>query len=123
MSTLIDQEALLERVAGDPDFLAAMVDVFAADAPTRLDAIRAGLRQADANVVERAAHSLKGALATMAADAAAAEAFRLEQLGRSGTLEGAAEILTAPPSTRWSNGRPRPTRPEPVPRTQGRLRQ
>jgi HPt (histidine-containing phosphotransfer) domain-containing protein len=72
-----------------------MVGIFVADAPTRLDAIRAGVRQADAHVVERAAHSLKGALATMAADAAAEEAFRLEQLGRSGTLEGAAEILAA----------------------------
>jgi HPt (histidine-containing phosphotransfer) domain-containing protein len=95
MPALIDQEALLERVAGDPEFLATMVDIFVADAPTRLDAIRAGLRQADAHIVERAAHSLKGALATMAADTAAAEAFRLEQLGRSGTLDGAAEILTA----------------------------
>ena len=85
----------MERVAGDPDFLATMVDIFVADAPTRLDAIRAGLQQADAHVVERAAHSLKGALATMAADTAAAEALRLEQLGRSGSLDGAAEILAA----------------------------
>ena len=92
---LIDQEALLERVAGDPDFLATMVDIFVADAPVRLDAIRDALRQADAHQVERAAHSLKGALATMAADTAAAEAFRLEQLGRSGALNGAAEILAA----------------------------
>jgi HPt (histidine-containing phosphotransfer) domain-containing protein len=95
MGGLIDQEALLERVAGDPDFLATMVDIFVADAPTRLDAIRAGLRQADAQVVERAAHSLKGALATMAADGAADQAFRLEQLGRAGTLEGAGDVLAA----------------------------
>lgn len=93
MAGLIDQEALLERVAGDPEFLATMVDVFVTDVPIRLDAIRAGLRQADAQGVERAAHSLKGALATMAADQAAAEAFRLEELGRSGTLDGAAAIL------------------------------
>jgi HPt (histidine-containing phosphotransfer) domain-containing protein len=95
MAALIDQDALMERVAGDPDFLATMVDIFVADAPTRLDAIRAGLQQADAHVVERAAHSLKGALATMAADTAAAEALRLEQLGRSGSLDGAVEILAA----------------------------
>lgn len=95
MVGLIDEEALLERVAGDPDFLATMVDIFAADAPVRLDAIRAGLTEADAHGVERAAHSLKGALATMAADTAAAEAYRLEQLGRSGSLDGAAEILAS----------------------------
>jgi HPt (histidine-containing phosphotransfer) domain-containing protein len=95
MAGLIDQEALLERVAGDADFLQTMVDLFIADAPTRIDAIRAGLRQSDAQVVERAAHSLKGALATMAADDAAAEAFRLEQLGRSGALDGAAEVLAS----------------------------
>src|SRR4026209_261166 len=34
MGALIDQEALLERVAGDPEFLATMVDIFVADAPT-----------------------------------------------------------------------------------------
>jgi hypothetical protein len=45
MAGLIDQEALLERVAGDPEFLATMVDLFVADTPTRLDAIRAGLQQ------------------------------------------------------------------------------
>jgi HPt (histidine-containing phosphotransfer) domain-containing protein len=95
MPALIDAEALLERVAGDADFLATMVDIFVADAPTRLDAIRAGVQQSDPHVVEQAAHSLKGALATMAADTAAAEAFRLEQLGRSGTLEGATELLAA----------------------------
>ena len=95
MAGLIDEEALLERVAGDPAFLATMVGIFVADAPTRLDAIRAGLQQADAQGVERAAHSLKGALATMAADTAAAAASQLEQLGRAGTLEGAAEVLTA----------------------------
>ena len=85
----------MERVAGDPEFLATMVKIFAADAPTRLDAIRAGLADADPRGVEQAAHSLKGALATMAADAAAAEALRLEQLGRSGSLTGAREILAA----------------------------
>jgi HPt (histidine-containing phosphotransfer) domain-containing protein len=95
MRGLVDEEALLERTAGDPEFLARMVEIFAADAPTRLDAIRAGLREADAEVVERAAHSLKGALATMAADGAAAEALRLEQLGRARTLEGAVELLAA----------------------------
>jgi HPt (histidine-containing phosphotransfer) domain-containing protein len=95
MPALIDQEALLERVAGDSDFLATMVDIFVADVPIRLDAIREGLELADPHVVERAAHSLKGALATMAADAAAAEAFRLEQLSRSGSLDGAAELLAA----------------------------
>ena len=95
MAGLIDEEALLERVAGDPGFLASMVNIFVADVPMRLDAIRAGLRQADPNVVERAAHSLKGALATMAADTAAAEALRLEQLGRAGTLDGAADVLAA----------------------------
>ena len=95
MTALIDQDALWERVAGDVGFLATMVDIFVADVPGRLDAIRAGLRQSDAHVVERAAHSLKGALATMAADGAAADAFRLEELGRSGHLDGAAEILAA----------------------------
>jgi HPt (histidine-containing phosphotransfer) domain-containing protein len=93
MPPLIDQEALLERVAGDPTFLASMVELFVLDAPLRLEAIRQALGRADAPGVERAAHSLKGALATMAADSVAAEALRLEQLGRSGSLHGADAML------------------------------
>ena len=93
MSGLIDREALLERVARDADLLATMVDLFVADAPVRLDAIRAGLQQSDAHVIEQAAHSLKGSLATMGADAVAAEAFRLEELVHAGSLEGAADLL------------------------------
>jgi HPt (histidine-containing phosphotransfer) domain-containing protein len=93
MAALIDQEALLERVSDDPEFLAHMVAVFVADVPQRIDAIRSAIARADAHAVERAAHSLKGALATMAADAAAADAFRIEQAGRSGSLAEAARLL------------------------------
>ena len=95
MAALIDDQALLERVAGDPDFLEMMVDIFVADAPIRLDAIREGLGRQDPSAIERAAHSLKGALATMAAEEAAGAAMRLEQIGRSGCLEGAQEMLDA----------------------------
>ena len=93
MAGLIDEEALLERVAGDPEFLAHMVRIFVADVPTRLDAVRTALGAADAQAMERAAHSLKGALATMAATDAAADAFRLEKMGRAGTLADAAGVL------------------------------
>jgi HPt (histidine-containing phosphotransfer) domain-containing protein len=95
MAALIDDQALLERVAGDPEFLEMMVDIFVADAPIRLDAIRDGLGRQDPMAIERAAHSLKGALATMAADGAAGAALRLEQVGRSGCLEGASDMLDA----------------------------
>jgi histidine phosphotransfer protein HptB len=94
MAGLIDEGALLERVADDPEFLAHMVSVFVADVPTRLAAIRTALEAADAHGVERAAHSLKGALAMMAADAAAAAALRLEQAGRAGVLVDADALLT-----------------------------
>jgi len=93
MEPLIDQEALLERVDGDPGFLASMIGIFVADAPVRLEAIRAAVRGADAHALEHAAHSLKGSLATMAAEGAAKDAFALEELGRSGRVEGAAVAL------------------------------
>jgi len=93
MGALIDQDALLERVSGDAEFLAHMVAVFVADVPVRIEALKSAIAHADAHAVERAAHSLKGALATMAADEAAAEALRLEQAGRSGALVEAKNLL------------------------------
>jgi HPt (histidine-containing phosphotransfer) domain-containing protein len=93
MAPPIDDEAVLERVAGDVELLGRLVAMFASDAPERLETMRGALGAADAIALARAAHGLKGALAVLGADAAAAEAYRLEQCGKRGELGEAPALL------------------------------
>ena len=57
----IDRASLLERVEGDQELLGEMIQLFVADAPQLLDAMRNALRQGDMVLLERSAHSMKGA--------------------------------------------------------------
>ncbi len=83
---VIHVQELLERIGNDRDFLAELVTVFREDYPAQLAQIADGLAKSDSNEVKRGAHSLKGALANLAAPAASAAATQLEQEGASGDL-------------------------------------
>jgi HPt (histidine-containing phosphotransfer) domain-containing protein len=82
----IDVDDLLERVGNDRDFLAELIAVFREDHLNQLEQIVNGLEKNDLNEIRRGAHSLKGALANLAAPAASALAARLEDQGTSGDL-------------------------------------
>ncbi len=88
-----DLNRALEHAAGDPELLREMVGLFLEEAPQRLAALRDALARADAAGLRAAAHSLKGGLATLGADAAAALARELEQAGAQGKLDQAAALL------------------------------
>jgi HPt (histidine-containing phosphotransfer) domain-containing protein len=92
---VIDREALLERVDGDLDLLAELVETFEVECPRLLNATREAVAGADSHALERAAHSLKGSIGTFCAPAAFEAAGRLEQLGRDGDLTEAEAALTA----------------------------
>jgi two-component system sensor histidine kinase/response regulator len=51
------------------------------------------VRKRDAKVVERAAHSLKGAAGNLSAKRIAELALKLELLGRAGDLKGADQLI------------------------------
>jgi CheY-like chemotaxis protein len=82
----IDVDDLLERVGNDRDFLAELIAVFREDHLNQLEQIVNGLEKNDLNEIRRGAHSLKGALANLAAPAASDLAARLEDQGTSGDL-------------------------------------
>ncbi len=86
---VLDRVALLERVDGDGDLLAEMVELFLSDYPQLLTAVRSAAAQGDAKALERAAHTLKGSVSNFAAPAATAAAFALECMGREGDLSKA----------------------------------
>ncbi len=87
---VFDQQATLVRVKGDREMLQEIVQLFRAEAPELLAAIRASMARGDGHALQRAAHSLKGTVRSFGAQAAGDAALRLEEMGRSGDLTQAA---------------------------------
>lgn len=83
---IFDISKALEVVDGDIEIFKEIVALFLKNVPDNLAEIRDGLDKGDANVVERAAHSLKGSVSNFAAMRAFEAAYRLEVLGREGRL-------------------------------------
>lgn len=94
-SRLFDLREVMDRIGGDKDFLAEIVEVFVADYPNQILSIREALAAGDAHIVERRAHSLKGAVGNFAATEAYDRAYELEKLGRAGDLTRAATVLAS----------------------------
>jgi len=91
----VDLAITLLAVDGDRGLLAELVGAFVGDSPGRVAELREALRAGDGGRLERAAHALKGAVATFGAGAAQGLAGRLETLGREGRLEAAPALLAA----------------------------
>jgi two-component system sensor histidine kinase/response regulator len=85
----IDRVSLLERVEGDQELLAEMIHLFQEDAPNLLGAMRDALQRSDMVVLERSAHSLKGAASNLSAKATAASALQLEKDAKNRDAESA----------------------------------
>jgi HPt (histidine-containing phosphotransfer) domain-containing protein len=87
-----DPAALLERVEGDAELLREIVDLFAADSPRLLEELRQASASGDADLLKRAAHTLKGAASNFGAVAVVDIARDLEMMGREGNLTGAPAV-------------------------------
>jgi CheY-like chemotaxis protein len=81
-----DRAVLMERMESDGDLIRSLVNVFDTDSDELLSAIEDALSENDAPALERAAHTLKGAVAIFAADRAQERAALLERLGRAGSV-------------------------------------
>ncbi len=92
----LDRAALdnLRTMAGDPEFLAQLIDTFLEDAPQLLDDLRQALDKKDAAGVRLAAHSLKSNGADFGATTFSQLCQQLEMRGKSGQLGGAKALLT-----------------------------
>ncbi len=81
----------LDRVSGEEQLLDEVVQLFLSDAPSRIAEVRSSLEQGDPKRLQIAAHSLKGSAGYVGAERTAAQARKLEDLGRSGDLSQALE--------------------------------
>ena len=87
-------ETLLETTGGDPAFLAELIDSYVDDTPRLLAAIRHAVGAGDREELRRVAHTLKSNSATFGALALAALCRDLEERGKDGMLDDAAELVT-----------------------------
>jgi HPt (histidine-containing phosphotransfer) domain-containing protein len=90
---LIDRASLLERVEGDQEVLSEMIQIFLEEAPVLMNAMHGALQSGDMVVLERSAHSLKGAVSNLSSKATAAAALKLEQDAKENNLQSAKESL------------------------------
>ena len=93
----VDRAALrkiraLSRDAGDV-LVQKVVNAYVGDTPRHLQALRRAVEARDADQLRRTAHSLKSASANIGAARLAVLCRDLEQLGRAGSVDGAASLL------------------------------
>ncbi len=88
-----DEARALEMVGGDEAVLRDLGRIFMDDAPRRLEALRTALADGDAERARRAAHSLKGAAASVALDRARNLAARIEEAADGGQAAEAGALL------------------------------
>jgi CheY-like chemotaxis protein len=90
-ATVLDREAVYRRIGNDVELLLEAIATFREESTELMGSLREAVEHRDAELVGRVAHSLKGALATLAASPAADAALRIEKMGRSGDLSGVDE--------------------------------
>lgn len=75
---------MLRELGGDddPSLVVELIDLFLADAPSRIEEIQTGLRDGDFELLERAAHTLKSSSANLGARELSQVCMELEEMGR-----------------------------------------
>jgi PAS domain S-box-containing protein len=83
---VFDRNMTLTQVEGDKELLQEIIGLFFEGIPKLLSAIQESITHCDARALERAAHTLKGAVSNFGAKSAHDTALRLEIIGRGGDL-------------------------------------
>jgi PAS domain S-box-containing protein len=90
---IFNPEALLGRLMGDRQLAGTILKGFLDDVPSQLNNLRARLDESDAPGLNRQAHALKGAAATVSAERLCANALAMERAGASGQLDRCGQLL------------------------------
>ena len=84
------------QIDEDGTLMDELVETFLRLAPARLAALEKAAEEGNAAPLERAAHSFLGSCGNLGCRRMAELCAQLEVLGRSGSTEGAAELVTRP---------------------------
>ena len=79
---------------GEPDIVLELVEAFQFETPPLLEALRQAVAEGQPEQLKRAAHNLKGSSNNLGARTMAALSAELETVGKHGTVEKAAELVT-----------------------------
>ena len=90
---ILDRQAVLHRTGGDIELLGEMFGLFVNDSPGLIQAMQEALHASDWNVLERAAHRLRGAAGNLDARALCTLAGQLETLAREHKSEDVPTVL------------------------------
>jgi two-component system, sensor histidine kinase and response regulator len=88
-------ELLRSTVENDLDLLEEMIELFLSSSPSLLAEIESAVSQRDCMTINRAAHSLKGALLNVAAGTCAKAALALEEISLTGEMARIDQALAA----------------------------
>jgi signal transduction histidine kinase/CheY-like chemotaxis protein/HPt (histidine-containing phosphotransfer) domain-containing protein len=86
-------EALLDRCMGSAETVIMILNEFEKQVAGDLQAIKQSVADGDCVATTHTAHAIKGASSILTATTLAGAAYRLEQLGRSGSLTGVEPLL------------------------------
>lgn len=81
-------ETAIEEFEGDKEFLMEVLNGFLENVRAQTGTIHQAISDGDSEAVRREAHSIKGGAANLTADKLSSIAFELENIGKSGALEG-----------------------------------
>lgn len=76
---MLDKASIMDRLAGDEEIYAMMVDTYLEDLDGNCRVLHEALQARDFAVLQREAHTIKGLLATFSDDVGADMAFALER--------------------------------------------
>jgi len=91
--TIWNWEAMLERLLGDEELADAVLQGFVPDILQQIKLLREIVERGDTHATERQAHTIKGALANVGADAARDVALALENAARAEDMATVATLL------------------------------
>ncbi len=86
-ATGMDLQAMRARLGGDQELMVEIMQLFLDDCPARLANIERAMKDADADAVRIAAHTLKGAVAQLSATTVTACASTLEQAAAGASVD------------------------------------
>lgn len=88
-----DRAFALEQAGDDEEMLAELLDLLCSSSAEDLAKIKAAMAAGDAKAMGDAAHSIKGAAASLGVQQLATLAETMEKAGRSGDLDGAVMLV------------------------------
>lgn len=91
---LLAPEAFVRlREWGGDELVRKMIELFIENSPQRMEQIRTGIADQDADRLERGAHSLKSSCGNLGAESVRSLAARIERFAETGDTDSAAGLL------------------------------